>query len=143
VTATFSGRVVWCPDAGWIDEQDHHCNKEPAMSAPPAPEYPFIITLALPGCLPEGDLVEPFTATLDDAVTALLDEADQVLDRDDCDGGEAWSGDLALVESYRGAEGRGDLIWVLAEHGEVSIPLESYANDFGAHLTLTRVGEAS
>lgn len=99
----------------------------------------YILTTEMSGgFMPEGDSVEAFEATPTDAVDALLDEADQAVG--DCECGDpdcTTFSDLALIESLRGAEGRGDLLANLNRYGMVAIGIESYANDFGGLVRLT------
>jgi hypothetical protein len=95
----------------------------------------YVIHTALAGLyLPSES--EPFEATTDEAITALLDELDFQLgdDADDDD-----YGDRAFVESLRGVEGRGDILLKLEQHGECIITLESMHNGFGAYVTLAEV----
>lgn len=102
--------------------------------------HAWIITTHMPGYLPNGDSAEPFDATLDDAIAALVDEAEYQLDEWD-DEDEVLASDYALVQSYRGMEGRGDLRFTLERTGEASIYLESYANWFGGIVTLRRCAD--
>ena len=99
--------------------------------------HTWTITTHMPGYLPEGDGVEPFDATADDAITALLDEAEFQVGEIDYED-EIVTSDLALIDSYRVGDGRGDLLFLLDRDGEVSIRLESYANGFGGYVSLTR-----
>lgn len=101
--------------------------------------HAWTITTAMPGYLPEGDGAEPFEATADDAITALLDEADFQVGDEGIDDDEIVASDRALIEQYRRGEGRGDLLFLLNRDGEVGIRIESYANWFGATVLLSRV----
>lgn len=105
--------------------------------------HEWIITTSLAGAyLAEGE-PEAFEATTDEALSALLDEAafqlDATYDDSDSDGDEdeVLQSDLAYVESLRGFEGRGDLLFTLERDNEVSIKLESFASGFGGVVTLT------
>jgi len=96
----------------------------------------YVIHTALAGLyLPSES--EPFEATQEEAVSALLDELDFQLG-DDVEDDDDY-GDRAFVESLRGVEGRGDILLKLEQYGECMIPLESMHNGFGAYVTLAEV----
>lgn len=104
----------------------------------------WTITTHMPGYLPEN-IDEPFEATDEEALDALLDEADFQLDGigdyDDADENEAWTSDVALFESYRRGEGRADLLAMLRDERSLSLRMESYANGFGGYVTLDETRE--
>ena len=77
---------------------------------------------------------------LDEAEFQLENEHDGDCFHDSFSGCVACS-DEALVESFRGAEGRGDLMSCLMGTNEVSIYLESLHNSFGGRVVLTRITE--
>jgi hypothetical protein len=99
---------------------------------------------SMPGCLPEGDAVQPYiNATPDEALDALLDEAAFQCEHDmtdECLDGECLScSDEALIAQYRRGEGRADALFLLGRDHGFSIWLESYANGFGATVELIPV----
>lgn len=99
----------------------------------------YVIHTALAGLyLPSES--EPFEVdSPEEAVSALLDELDFQLG-DESDDDDDY-GDRAFVESLRGVEGRGDLLYKLATYGEVIVTLESMHNGFGSYVTLAEVRE--
>jgi hypothetical protein len=102
----------------------------------------FIITTEMAGgYLPDGDTPpEPFDATIDDAIGALLDEAEFQLG-DDWDEDAIEASDLAFIQSLRGHEGHGDLLATFIQNRTVGVGIESYANGFGGTVRLTEVTE--
>jgi hypothetical protein len=103
----------------------------------------YTIATNMPGYLSESD-AEPFDASPDEAIEALLDEAEVQLgdpdDEADPMGDELYNGDTAVIELSRGSEGRGDLLFNLETFKVASIWLDSYANGFGAWVVLREVG---
>ena len=98
----------------------------------------WIITVNLPGYLPNGDNVEPFEAELPEALDALLDEAEYQSDHEhesDDDECESCS-DEAFIASLRRGEGRGDALFALTRERRLSIRLDGYANSFGLMVEL-------
>lgn len=97
----------------------------------------WTVSTNMPGYLPETD-AEPFEADAEEAIEALLDEAERQLDDECCEGGDdcVTCSDRAFIESLRSAEGRADLRAALAERGDAAIWLESYANSFGGYVVL-------
>lgn len=97
----------------------------------------YIVSSALAGLYLPNEC-EPFEATLDEAISAFLDEADfQIGDEADEDDHDV-AMDRAFVESLRGHEGRGDIAHNLNTYGQASIMLESPANGFGWTVTLAK-----
>lgn len=97
----------------------------------------FVLFVNMPGHLPD-EVPEPFEATEDQAIDALLSEAIDQLDEDGEDD-EVVASDRAFVQSFNTFDGRADLVFVLRMAGEVGIRLESYANSFGGVVTLRAV----